>query len=79
MLVLCLVACVPTLPAGGEDSTAKTENVTNSQTENVTETEKSTAEPATDPVSEQTTEPVTEITTEEETTYGELHFPESGE
>lgn len=79
VFVLCLVSCVPTPPAGGEDSTAKTEDATNSPTENVTETENPTAESTSDQVSEQITEPVTETTAEEETTYGELHFPESGE
>lgn len=86
-LVLCTVACVPTPPAGGGDGTeqtdAKTEQSTNDVTENASESvtdagSEQGSDPMTDQGSDETTEPAIE-TTEEETTYGELHFPESGE
>ena len=70
-LVGCISVAVP--PQGGLDSTAQTE----AQTEKETQTNAVT-EPESDA---QTTAPVTQSpteTTEEETTYSELHFPESG-
>ena len=71
-LVGCISVAVP--PQGGLDSTAQTE----AQTEKETQTNAVT-EPESDA---QTTAPVTQSPTEiteEETTYSELHFPESGE
>ena len=71
VLTLYLVGCisVATPPNGEIDSTAQTE--INAETAPDVQT--------TEPASEQTTDPFTEIPTEEETTFGELHFPESGE
>jgi hypothetical protein len=76
LLTLCLVGCISVAvpPEGGLDSSAQTE----AQTEKETQTNAVT-EPESDA---QTTAPVTQSpteTTEEETTYSELHFPESGE
>ena len=76
LLTLYLVGCISVAvpPEGGIDSTAQTE----AQTEKETQTNAVT-EPESDA---QTTAPVTQSpteTTEEETTYSELHFPESGE
>ena len=76
LLTLYLVGCISVAvpPKGGLDSSAQTE----AQTEKETQTNA-----VTDPESDaQTTAPVTQSpteTTEEETTYSELHFPESGE
>lgn len=75
LLTLCLVGCISVAvpPEGGLDSIAQTE----AQTEKETQTNAVT-EPESDA---QTTAPVTQSpteTTEEETTYSELHFPESG-
>ena len=76
LLTLCLVGCISVAvpPEGGLDSSAQTE----AQTEKEVQTNAVT-EPESDA---QTTAPVTQSpteTTEEETTYSELHFPESGE
>ena len=76
LLTLYLVGCISVAvpPEGGLDSSAQTE----AQTEKETQTNAVT-EPESDA---QTTAPVTQSpteTTEEETTYSELHFPESGE
>ena len=75
LLTLYLVGCISVAvpPQGGLDSSAQTE----AQTEKETQTNAVT-EPESDA---QTTAPVTQSpteTTEEETTYSELHFPESG-
>ena len=75
LLVLCLVGCISTHPAEGLDSVAPSEGVTKDTTEAVTQTEP--VQEPTEPISEQVTENVSEQATEEETTYGELHFPES--
>ncbi len=72
LLMLCLVACVPASPADREQSTAQAE----ASTGHVIETNTDTG------IAETTTEPITDTTTdtpEEQTTFGELHFPESGE
>ena len=76
LLTLYLVGYISVAvpPKGGLDSSAQTE----AQTEKETQTNAVT-EPESDA---QTTAPVTQSpteTTEEETTYSELHFPESGE
>lgn len=76
LLTLYLVGCISVAvpPEGGLDSSAQTE----AQTEKEVQTNAVT-EPESDA---QTTAPVTQSpteTTEEETTYSELHFPESGE
>ena len=78
LLTLYLVGCISVAvpPEGGLDSSAQTEV----QTEKETQTNAVT-EPTPDSDA-QTTAPVTQSpteTTEEETTYSELHFPESGE
>ena len=82
LLTLCTVGCISVAvpPEGGMDSTAQTDVKTEPNTQAVTETTPDAQ--TTEPASEQTTEPVTDPpveTTEEETTFGELHFPESGE
>ena len=76
LLTLYLVGCISVAvpPEGGLDSSAQTE----AQTEKEVQTNAVT-EPESDA---QTTAPITQSpteTTEEETTYSELHFPESDE
>ena len=90
-LLLLLTACITSPPISGGDSTDQgetkteqtTEHATNSQTESKTEhapdTEQQTSTQGSDAATDQTTQPITQNTAEEQTTYGELHFPESGE
>ena len=73
LLALCLVSCISSYPVEGLDSDTQSERVTNTATQSVTDT----VQEVTEPISEQVTENVSEQATEEETTYGELHFPES--
>ena len=82
LLVFCFAGCISfdTSPEGELNTGMQTDAKTEQKTQAVTETTPDAQ--TTEPVSEQTTEPVTEPpveTTEEETTFGELHFPESGE
>ena len=81
LLTLCLVGCITEAPpVAGENDTVQTEKATEQVTEAVPNTQ--VTEPASEQTAETTettTEQSTEQITEEETTYGELHFPESGE
>ena len=70
LLTFCLSGCISVAPpSNGIESTAQTE------TEHETLPDEQTTELATT----QTTNIETETATEEVTTFGELHFPESGE
>ena len=71
-LVGCISVAVP--PEGGLDSSVQTEAQTEKEVQTNAVTEPESDAQTTAPV----THPPTE-TTEEETTYSELHFPESGE
>lgn len=78
LLTLYLVGCISVAvpPEGGIDSTAQTEAQTEKETQTNAVTEPESDAQTTAPSTEITTDPATE-TTEEETTYSELHFPES--
>ena len=76
LLMLHLVGCISVAvpPEGGLDSSAQTEVQTEKETQTNAVTEPESDAQTTAPVTQSPTE-----TTEEETTYSEVHFPESGE
>ncbi len=78
LLTLCLVGCISSPPVNGEDTTAQAS--TQAQTESTQSSTNAVTDVVTEPATDSTQQPdesdtVTE-TTEEQTTYGELHFPE---
>ena len=80
LLTLCLVGCfsVAVPPEDGLDSSAQTEAQTEKEVQTNAVTEPESDAQTTAPSTEITTDPATEPA-EEQTTFGELHFPESGE
>ena len=75
-LVGCISVAVP--PEDGLDSSAQTEVQTEKEVQTNAVTEPESDAQTTAPTTEITTDPATEPA-EEQTTFGELHFPESGE
>ena len=75
-LVGCISVAVP--PEGGLDSSAQTEVQTEKEVQTNAVTEPESDAQTTAPTTEITTDPTTD-SAEEQTTFGELHFPESGE
>ena len=75
-LVSCISVAVP--PEDGLDSSAQTEVQTEKEVQTNAVTEPESDAQTTAPTTEITTDPTTEPA-EEQTTFGELHFPESGE
>ena len=80
LLTLCLVGCISVAvpPEGGLDSSAQTEAQTEKEVQTNAVTEPESDAQTTAPTTEITTDPATD-SAEEQTTFGELHFPESGE
>ena len=80
LLTLYLVGCISVAvpPEGGLDSSAQTEVQTEKEVQTNAVTEPESDAQTTAPATEITTDPTTD-SAEEQTTFGELHFPESGE
>ena len=72
LLTLCMFGCISSPPVQGEDTTAQAQT----QTEPVQSSTDTVADSESDPADQPDESDTTADTTEEQTTYGELHFPE---